>query len=139
MTDGEKERALVVDDDISIRVMLTKVLQRENFEVDSARDGIEALEKIGASHYDVIFLDLMMPRVDGIRVLRYLRAHAPEELKSVIVMTAFNNVAGEVYEGAAVARVVSKPFDIHAIVENARDLISASRGQTVKREEINPS
>ncbi|HVT04060.1 MAG TPA: response regulator [Thermoanaerobaculia bacterium] len=139
MAERDREKALVVDDDVSIRVMLTKVLQHENFEVDNARDGVEALEKITATHYDVIFLDLMMPRVDGIRVLRYLRAHAPEEVKSVIVMTAFNNIASEVYEGDSVPRIMSKPFDIHAVVENARDLISNSRNQTVPREEINPS
>lgn len=139
MSEQSKAKVLVVDDDVSIRVMLTKVLQRENFEVDSANDGVEALEKIAATHYDVIFLDLMMPRVDGIRVLRYLRVHSPEEVKSVIVMTAFNNIASEVYEGDTVPRVMSKPFDIHDLVQNARELINATRGDGQPREEINPS
>lgn len=137
MEEPVKETALVVDDDVAIRVMLTKVLERERFEVDVARDGVEALEKITKKDYDVIFLDLMMPRVDGVRVLRYLRTHAPEALQSVIVMTAFSNIAAEVYEGAAVARVVPKPFDIHAIVENARELVKARSPRP--KDEINPS
>jgi DNA-binding response OmpR family regulator len=46
MDERKKDSALVVDDDVSIRLMLDKVLSRENFEVDLARDGVEALEKI---------------------------------------------------------------------------------------------
>ena len=120
-----KSRALVVDDDVSIRLMLDKVLRRENFEVDVARDGIEALEKIKSGHYDVIFLDLMMPRVDGIGVLRYLKSNLPDTLRSVIIMTAFNNVGGSDVDEAAMT--IPKPFDIHSLVEHARELIATTR------------
>jgi DNA-binding response OmpR family regulator len=120
-----KSKALVVDDDVSIRLMLDKVLRRENFEVDVARDGIEALEKIRASHFDVIFLDLMMPRVDGKGVLRYLKSNLPDTLRSVIIMTAFNNVGGSDVDSAAMT--IPKPFDIHALVEHARELIATTR------------
>ena len=122
---NRKSRALVVDDDVSIRLMLDKVLRRENFEVDVARDGIEALEKIKSGHYDVIFLDLMMPRVDGMGVLRYLKINLPDTLRSVIIMTAFNNVGGSDVDEAAMT--IPKPFDIHSLVEHARELIATSR------------
>ena len=120
-----KCRALVVDDDVSIRLMLDKVLSRENFDVDIARDGIEALEKIRSDHYDVIFLDLMMPRVDGVGVLRYLKSNLPETLRSVIIMTAFNNVGGADFDDAAMT--IPKPFDIHSLVEHARQVIAMTR------------
>jgi DNA-binding response OmpR family regulator len=120
-----KDRALVVDDDVSIRLMLDKVLRRENFDVDIARDGIEALEKIMSGQYDVIFLDLMMPRVDGIGVLRYLKSNLPETLRSVIIMTAFNNVGGSDVDQAAMT--IPKPFDIHSLVEHAREVIATTR------------
>ena len=122
-----KSRALVVDDDVSIRLMLDKVLRREHFEVDVARDGIEALEKIRAGHYDVIFLDLMMPRVDGMGVLRYLKSNLPETLRSVIIMTAFNNVKGP--DVGEAAMTIPKPFDIHSLVEHARELIASSKDE----------
>jgi DNA-binding response OmpR family regulator len=120
-----KDRALVVDDDVSIRLMLDLILRREHFEVELARDGIEALEKIRDGHYDVIFLDLMMPRVDGMGVLRYLKTNLPETLRSVIIMTAFNNVGGPDVDEAAMT--IPKPFDIHSLVEHARELIATSR------------
>lgn len=120
-------QALVADDDISIRVMLTKVLEREGFVTEVARDGIEALELIRDRNYDLIFLDLMMPRVDGVGVLRYLRTHAPDALKCVIVMTAFQTIADEVLETPAVGRIIAKPFDIQSVVAEARALVHENR------------
>ena len=114
-------RILVVDDDESIRVMVERVLRREKFEVDSARDGYEAIEKLAKNDYGTILLDLMMPRVDGHGVLRYLEDHCPEQARSVIVMTA--NVPSGVLAAKTqpIFRVLSKPFDIHQLVENVRD------------------
>jgi CheY-like chemotaxis protein len=127
MGEQQRDRALVVDDDVSIRVMLEKVLKREGFEVEVARDGVEALEKIRSTHFDAVFLDLMMPRVDGVGVLRYLRSNLPETLKSVIIMTAFHNVDLEDVDADSAGGLVSKPFDIHTLVENAREMIANSR------------
>lgn len=116
------ERALVVDDDVSIRLLLTRVLEREHFEVETAKDGIEAIEKLTNNSFDIIFLDLMMPRIDGVGVLRHLRKHAPELLGSVIVITAFHKIADEVTSDDSVAKVVDKPFDISDLVAQAREL-----------------
>ena len=68
-------RALIVDDDEPIRQMLTKIVERQNIDVDEARDGAEAIERIDNDGYCVILLDLMMPRVDGFAVLRHMRDH----------------------------------------------------------------
>src|SRR5437764_10315015 len=68
-----RRRALVVDDDDPIRIMLAKVIERENLAVDTARDGAEAIARIDAGSYNVILLDLMMPKVDGFAVLDHLR------------------------------------------------------------------
>jgi DNA-binding response OmpR family regulator len=127
MDERKKDTALVVDDDVSIRLMLDKVLKRENFEVELARDGVEALEKIRSRNYDVIFLDLMMPRVDGVGVLRYLKSNLPETLRTVIIMTAFNNVGDETGRVDDAALLIPKPFDIHRLVDDARELIAQSR------------
>jgi DNA-binding response OmpR family regulator len=71
MTD--RKRALVVDDDEPIRTMLAKVVERQDFDVDTASDGAEAISKLSQDGYNVVLLDLMMPRVDGFAVLRYLQ------------------------------------------------------------------
>lgn len=119
MEQPAKKKVLVVDDDDAIRVMVERVLKREQFEVESARDGFEAIEKLTRNDYATILLDLMMPRVDGHGVLRYLeeRPAAP----SVIVMTANVNGAHETRDARPVFRILSKPFDILQLVSHVRD------------------
>lgn len=118
-------RILVVDDDEAIRVMLERVLRREQFEVDSARDGFEAIEKLSSKDYGTILLDLMMPRVDGHGVLQFLQQHRPEKAQSVIIMTA--NLPGgiDAAREQPIFRVLSKPFDIQQLVENVRECTRA--------------
>ena len=64
--DGSGRRILVIDDDLAIRVLLQAVLKRMNFHVELAEDGAVGLEKLRQNgSYDLILLDLMMPRVNG--------------------------------------------------------------------------
>lgn len=102
--------------------MLTRILEREHFEVESAKDGVEAIEKLSAGDYDIVFLDLMMPRIDGIGVLRHVRKNSPELLSRIVVMTAFNKVAAEVSDSdSGVGKIVEKPFDIAELVSFAHE------------------
>jgi DNA-binding response OmpR family regulator len=119
-------RILVVDDDDAIRVMVERVLRRERFEVDTARDGFEAIEKLAHNDYGTILLDLMMPRVDGHGVLRYLEKNRPETARSVIIMTA-NLPSGRVAAASQpIFRVLSKPFDLQQLIENVRACSTAT-------------
>src|SRR5687767_14335866 len=86
---SDERRALVVDDDAAIRILVTHVLARRGFTVDTARDGAEAIEKILNHDYEIIALDLLMPRIDGYGVVKYITEHKPDKLSNVIVMTAF--------------------------------------------------
>src|SRR4051812_32856194 len=85
---ADKKRALVVDDDDPIRTMLAKVVERQDLDVDTARDGIEAIDRIDQDGYSVILLDLMMPRVDGFGVLRHLQKYHPDQLGCTIIASA---------------------------------------------------
>lgn len=121
----EKKKVLVVDDDDAIRTMVERVLKREQFEVESARDGYEAIEKLNRSDYATVLLDLMMPRVDGHGVLRYLEETRQTPKPWVIVMTANHASASETKDARPVFRVLSKPFDIQQLVTHVRDCASA--------------
>lgn len=118
MSDGR--RALVVDDDAGIRILVARVLTREGFEVDSARDGGEAIEKMWEHEYDIITLDLMMPRVDGFAVVKYITQHWPEKLARVVVMTAYGAAALEKIS-PPVGRTIEKPFDINTLLAEAAE------------------
>ncbi|HEX6642705.1 MAG TPA: response regulator [Thermoanaerobaculia bacterium] len=114
------KKILVVDDDDAIRNMVERVLRREHFEVESARDGFEAIEKLAHNDYGTVLLDLMMPRVDGLGVLRFLETEhqAPPR---VIVMTANLHTASETATAQPVFRILPKPFDIRELVSHVRE------------------
>jgi DNA-binding response OmpR family regulator len=118
-------RVLVVDDDVAIRILIAKLLSRM-FEVDSARDGAEAIEKLRDHDYAVIILDLMMPRIDGLGVVNYLREHNPEKLSRVIVVTAFG-AGAEAKVAPDIGRFMVKPFDVGELL---REVIDCGGGAT---------
>jgi DNA-binding response OmpR family regulator len=111
---------LIVDDDDAIRTLVERVLRREKFAVESARDGHEAIEKLSRNDYATILLDLMMPRVDGLGVLRFLETERPQCAKQVIVMTANLHGGAEAARAKAV-RVLPKPFDIGQLIAHVRE------------------
>ena len=116
----QRKKVLIVDDDDAIRNMVERVLRREHFEVESARDGFEAIEKLSRNDYATVLLDLMMPRVDGLGVLRFLETEQKEPPR-VIVMTANLQGADQTRDAKPVFRILPKPFDIHQLVSHVRE------------------
>jgi CheY-like chemotaxis protein len=120
-----RRRALVIDDDAAIRVLVTRILEKNDFEVEVARDGAEGIEKLAASDYGVIVLDLMMPRLDGVAVVKYLTQYCPEKIPSVIVTSAFGTTAFEKV-CPPVHHFLEKPFDVSVLVAQAIDCCRAN-------------
>jgi CheY-like chemotaxis protein len=118
---SQPKKILVVDDDDAIRSMVERVLRREHFEVESARDGHEAIQKLAQNDYATVLLDLMMPRVDGHGVLRFLETEKPAEKPWVIVMTANMQGASDTAQAKPVFRVIPKPFDIRQLISHVRE------------------
>jgi len=121
LSEQPKKKVLVVDDDDAIRSMVERVLRREHFDVESARDGFEAIEKLARNNYAAVLLDLMMPRVDGHGVLRFLETERPAEKPWVIVMTANMQGANETAAAKPVFRVLPKPFDIRQLISHVKE------------------
>ena len=118
-------RALVIDDDVAIRLLVTRILERRKFVVDTARDGAEGIEKLATATYDVIVLDLMMPRVDGAGVMKYLAEYHPAQLPTVIVMTAYGASAAERLSPQP-THFLEKPFDVDALVHEVSECVQDS-------------
>ena len=116
---------LIADDDESIRKLVGIVLKRSGFAVDSARSGEEAIQKIDASFYDAILLDLNMRPGSGYDVIAHLEAVAPDRLaERVIVLTAVADVELRRLEGKRLFRVVRKPFDLDDLLSIVVDCCS---------------
>jgi DNA-binding response OmpR family regulator len=111
------KNVLVVEDDPAIRRLVTMVLQRQGYQVETASDGIEAVLKLGLNDYAVIILDLMMPNLDGFTLMSTLAENDPSQLKRVIVTSAASPaVIRERMNGTPFA-LMPKPFDIKELVE----------------------
>ena len=110
----------MVDDDDPIRTMLANIVERQNLEVDTARDGIEAIERINDDGYSVIVLDLMMPHVDGFGVLRHLEHHHPEKLRCTIIASAIPESEIIKRFNLPVYRIHAKPFDMERLIDDIR-------------------
>jgi two-component system, OmpR family, response regulator ResD len=115
-----KRRILIVDDEVQIRNLVRNVLERAGFEVTAARNGCEAIELLAAGDYDVVLLDVMMPKVDGLEVVDELRKASSPVLAHTYLLTAgdANSLADLPVRG-----VIAKPFDISVLVAEAKDCI----------------
>jgi len=84
---GKKSKLLVIDDDESIRKVLTITLRDAGYQILAAEDGAKGLEIFAEEKPDIILCDLRMPGMDGISVLKEMKARDPD--KEVIVITAY--------------------------------------------------
>ncbi|MEK7516945.1 MAG: response regulator [Patescibacteria group bacterium] len=84
----DSEKILVVEDDLFLRELYTDILTAEGYKVESAGDGEEALSKIKLGGYTLILLDIILPKIDGLEVMRQVKANPPKNPnKCVIFLT----------------------------------------------------
>ncbi len=108
------ERILVADDEESIRWVLSRALKKQGFTVDLAEDGRQALNLFRKNHYDLAVLDIKMPGLQGIELLKQVREEYPATL--VVIMTAestMENAVAAMKNGAY--DYLTKPFDLDAL------------------------
>jgi two-component system response regulator AtoC len=103
------EKILVVDDEESVRKMITVLLQKEGYQVSSAKNGKEALEFLDESGFDLVLCDVRMPGMDGLELLE--RAQTAYPGTTIVMMSAFGTVdlAVEAMKAGAYD-YISKPF-----------------------------
>ncbi len=117
-------RILVVDDEADISTILSVTLRRAGYEVSSAADGLEAIEAIHRQVPDLVLLDVMMPRADGLETLRRIREHGPSAHVPVIMLTAKAALTDKMkgFERGA-DDYVAKPFEPAEILARVQILL----------------
>jgi|SRR3989344_917276 len=81
-----KQKILLIEDDTFTRELYEEVLADAGFEVGVAVDGAEGIDKIRSASYDLILLDMMLPKIDGLGVLRDLKNNPPEHAHGPIIL-----------------------------------------------------
>jgi DNA-binding response OmpR family regulator len=119
----KQTRILFVDDEDSLRILVKSQLTLEGFAVDTADDGDNAIRTLKEKQYDLALLDIRMPRMNGIEVLRYVRQHYP--LMRVIMLTAVDDlsVAIEAVKNGA-NDYLTKPYETDNLVANIRRVLA---------------
>lgn len=112
-------RILVVDDEKSIRNTLREILEYENFEVDEAAEGYQALEKAKNNPYDLILLDIKMPRIDGIEVLEELMKFSDVPVVMISGHGTVETVVEAIKKGAY--DYITKPLDLNRLLVTIRN------------------
>ena len=125
-----KKSVLIIDDEKNIRITLGQCLEGADYEVDTAVDGEHGIDKYNERTYDIVLLDMMMPGIDGMEVLRRIKAKDP--LQNVIMITAHGTVETAV-EAMKLGAVdyLRKPFspdEIRSIVKRVIERSQLSEG-----------
>jgi len=120
---------LIIDDEEMMRNLLSKILSKEGYQIQTAADGYEGLDILRSQAIDLVITDMKMPRMDGYELLKIVKAEFP--LAGIIVMTAYGDaytVKDALLLGAD--EYITKPFksyEISLVVERAYWRIFSSR------------
>jgi chemosensory pili system protein ChpA (sensor histidine kinase/response regulator) len=119
---------MVVDDSITMRKVTGRVLERHNFEVLTAKDGVDAIEKLAERVPDVMLLDIEMPRMDGYELATHMRNDA--RLKSVPIIMITSRTGDKHRQRAfeiGVDRYLGKPYQEADLMRNVQEILQARR------------
>ena len=125
-------RVLVVDDDEDIRGISKRILESAGHEVDSAADGAIALELIKRKQYELILLDVMVPNVTGLEVVRKLkRDHRTKDIPVIIFSALGTGTHMMLAEDDQADGYIQKPFTTSSLREKVDEVLRAKRHHTI--------
>ena len=115
-------KLLVIEDEVMLNRSIVKLLKTQQYSVDAAYDGEEAIDYIRATNYDVIISDIMMPRLDGLGVLKYLRNH---QIKTPVLMLTAKDTLEDKVTGldAGADDYLVKPFEFDELLARIRVML----------------
>ncbi len=112
---------LVIDDDESVLELIEDVLSAD-YDVEAVTDPFTGLERLKREHYDALIVDLGMPRLDGIELIRRVRARPDTHQLPIIAVSAFDQLRERISE-VQVDAVVSKPFSLGQFERTVAEIV----------------
>ena len=118
-----KSSILVVDDEDALRTVLSSELMNEGYEVSTAADGDEAVGELGKAEFDLVLLDIKMPRMNGFEVLKHIKQN--HEQTKVVMLTGFADLKNAIESKKLGADdFVSKPYDLVDLLTTIERVLS---------------
>jgi len=121
------KKILIAEDSSVIQNLTKKILQFQNFEVFSAKNGQEVLTNLEGSNYDAILMDINMPVMDGMECTREIRKLDSEKSKTPVIAITGNarNYSDEEFKEAGVDAFLQKPLNFDLLVETVKKFTSS--------------
>ena len=115
---------MIVDDDTSTRESFKKVLARKGYEVITAADGDEAIQSAEGNNFDIVFIDLKLPTINGLEVFHRMKDLRPDTV--AVLVTGFEEEYKDKIEQALVESAYAcfhKPLDMNEIIKVVKDIV----------------
>ena len=116
----DKKRVLIAEDSSVIQNLTKKVLQFQNYDIESVKDGQKVIDKLENESFDVILMDINMPKMDGMECSKQIRQMSdPQKAQTPIIAISgnANNYSEEDFKSAGINEYIPKPIDFDVLVE----------------------
>ncbi len=125
MSNNSKTKKILIVDDVPVNIqLLTTYLSSEGYTVISAKDGVEALQKVKQDGPDLILLDVMMPKINGFEVCKIIKSNKETKFIPVIMVTALNELEDKIKGiDSGADDFISKPFNKLELLARVRSLL----------------
>ena len=117
---SDKKRVLIAEDSSVIQNLTKKVLQFQNYDIESVKDGQKVIDKLEKESFDIILMDINMPKMDGMECSKQIRQlNDPQKAQTPIIAISgnANNYTEEDFKSAGINEYIPKPIDFDVLVE----------------------
>ncbi|MCS7215591.1 MAG: winged helix-turn-helix domain-containing protein [Thermodesulfovibrio sp.] len=128
------KKILIVEDEKEIAELIAYTLQKENFQVDIALDGHEAIKKLKEKVYDLIILDLMLPYVQGLEICKYIRNNSDLKNSGIIIVTAKGEELDKIIGLEMGADdYITKPFSPRELIARVKAILRRLKTESLEK------
>jgi len=123
----ESKKVLIAEDSSVIQNLTKKILQIQNYEIFSAKNGVQVLEMLGNEDFDIILMDINMPKMDGMECARQIRALGDSKKSQVPIVAITGNAMNysmEDFKNAGINEYLQKPLNFDTLVDTVKNLTS---------------
>lgn len=117
---------MVVDDNVDFCTIVSLILKRKGYAVASAKDGPKAIEMAKENAFDVIFMDIRLPLMNGVEVCRRIKGIRPQAVAVMMTAYAAHDLVQEALQHGAY-RVIYKPVDMDEVIELVEEIVKTKQ------------